>query len=161
MSLHHVEMRLTHRVLLLAQAEGKSLLELHVVVPVIGPHLPGESWKSKWIFSTSHQSQPLASKDTRTSDGATGLMVTRCWLDGLSIAHLQLEELLEVPMGHSWSFGIRGQRGQEARSFQRWGTAAHTCPLSLRIPELRWWCNGTSRPGEGQPLQAQTSLSLS
>lgn len=50
--------------------------------------------------------QPLVSKDTRTSDGAIGLMVTHCWQGGLSILHLQLERSWRNKLGQSWIFGV-------------------------------------------------------
>lgn len=127
--------RVTHRVLPLGQTEGKFLLELHVVVAVIGPHLPGESWKSKWISTSCHHSHhPLSSKDTGTSDGDTGLLVTHCWRDGLSTVHLHLESSWRFKWDRAGPLGSSGsQSGQGARSFQRCRAAVHPPPLSLRL----------------------------
>lgn len=147
---------LAHRVFPLAQAEGRFLLELPVVAAVIGPHLPGESCKSKW--TNGHPAVPVGARPgtslhlqgTRSSDG-------HCW-GGFPRAQGPGE------LGRGW---VSGSVTEDTRTFQSCKSAAHISPqasgppLGLRVWfTAQVWCSGHGQE-EPQSLLHQAGSFLS
>lgn len=121
---------LTHRILLLGQAEGRFLLELHMVASVVGPHFPRESWKSKrssarpWPPTPGLQGQ----EDPFWCHWAPGDILLLRWAFHNAVTLWEQTSVggTELGLGDSWVYGVD-------RSFQRCRTAAHASPWSLRV----------------------------
>lgn len=112
---------LTHRILLLGQAEGKFLLELHMVTSVVGPHFPGESWKSKrssarpWPPTAGLQGQ----EDLFWCHWAPGDILVLRWAFHNAVTPWEQTSVggTELGLGDSWVYGVdrTGRRTEVSR----------------------------------------------
>lgn len=122
-----------------------------MVAAVIGPHLPGESWKSKRTSTSAHGSQD-SPQGTRSRDGPAGVA-------------FQGHRDLEAQLGLGWGSGsVTGDRESRRPEHSR---AAHTSPRASGHPlgsgsgsQLRFGAQAVGRRSP-QALLSQSGSFLS